>query len=160
MTDHATPREELPYRPCVGIMLLDRRGKVFAGRRIDMSVESWQMPQGGIDAGEAPLEAALREMKEEIGTDQATVIREHPDWLTYDLPDHLIGVALHGKFRGQRQRWLAFRFSGTDGDIDLETPVPEFAEWKWMATDELMRMIVPFKRAVYSQVFAAFKDLL
>jgi putative (di)nucleoside polyphosphate hydrolase len=161
MNDRKTPlRDTLPYRPCVGIMLTDGRGSVFAGRRIDMSVESWQMPQGGIDAGETPLAAAFREMKEEIGTDKADFVREHTGWLTYDLPDQLIGVALHGKFRGQKQRWMALRFTGTDGDIDLATSVPEFAEWKWMPPDELMRMIVPFKRPVYLDVFAAFRDLV
>jgi putative (di)nucleoside polyphosphate hydrolase len=161
MTGHAIPkREALPYRSNVGIMLLDRAGRVFAGRRIDMSVESWQMPQGGIDAGEVPLAAAWREMKEEIGTDKASLLREHPNWLTYDLPDHLVGVALHGKYRGQKQKWLAFRFTGADTDVDLATPEPEFAEWQWMAADKLMQAIVPFKRAVYTEVFAAFKDLL
>lgn len=155
----AADRSALPYRPCAGIMLLNDDGLVFAGRRLDMSVESWQMPQGGIDRGETPLVAAYREMKEETGTDRADLLREHPEWLRYDLPEHLIGVALHGKYRGQEQKWLAMRFTGKDSDFNLETPEPEFAEWKWTAPDELMAMIVPFKRPVYERVFAEFKDL-
>jgi putative (di)nucleoside polyphosphate hydrolase len=157
----AAPRpEDLPYRPCVGIFLVNAEGLVFAGRRIDASVESWQMPQGGIDAGETPIEAALREMGEEIGTDKAEVVRERDEWLTYDLPPHLIGVALHGRFRGQKQKWIALRFTGVDADFDLETHDPEFAEWKWLAPAEIMRRIVPFKREVYEKVFAGFADLV
>jgi putative (di)nucleoside polyphosphate hydrolase len=151
--------DDLPYRPCVGIMLINKEGLVFVGRRIDQTVEGWQMPQGGIDDGETPAEAALRELEEETGTDKARVIREMDEWLTYDLPPHLLGVALHGRYRGQKQRWIAMRFTGTDKDIDIETAEPEFAAWKWLALEALPRLIVPFKRDTYSKVIAAFRDV-
>ena len=151
--------EDLPYRPCVGVMLFNRDGLVFVGRRIDQTVEGWQMPQGGIDEGETPSEAGLREMKEEIGTDKAVILREHSDWLAYDLPPHLLGVALHGKYRGQKQKWLAMRFTGDDSDINIATPEPEFAHWKWLAVEALPRLIVPFKRDTYAKVIAEFRDL-
>jgi len=151
--------EDLPYRPCVGIMLFNRDGQVFVGRRIDQTVEGWQMPQGGIDAGETPAEAGLRELKEEVGTDKAVILREMNDWLSYDLPGHLIGVALHGRYRGQKQKWLAMRFTGHDGDIDIKTHEPEFATWKWLSIDALPGLIVSFKRDTYRKVIAAFCDL-
>ncbi len=151
--------EDLPYRPCVGLMLLNDQGLVFVGRRIEQTVEGWQMPQGGIDGDETPAEAAFREMKEEIGTDKAEILREHPDWLCYDLPPHLLGIGLHGRYRGQRQKWLAMRFTGRDADIDLATDHPEFAEWKWLAMEALPRLIVQFKRDTYSKVIAEFRDL-
>ena len=151
--------EDLPYRPCVGVMLFNRDGLVFVGRRIDQTVEGWQMPQGGIDEGETPQQAGLREMKEEIGTDKAVVLREHSEWLAYDLPPHLLGVALHGRYRGQKQKWLALRFTGEDSDINVATPEPEFAQWKWLAVEALPRMIVPFKRDTYAKVIAEFRDL-
>jgi putative (di)nucleoside polyphosphate hydrolase len=151
--------DALPYRPCVGIMLINPGGLVFVGRRIDQTVEGWQMPQGGIDEGETPAEAGLRELKEEIGTDKAVILREMDEWLCYDLPRHLVGVALHGRFRGQKQKWLAMRFTGNDGDIDIKTAHPEFAAWKWLTMDELPDLIVPFKRDTYQKVIAAFRDL-
>jgi putative (di)nucleoside polyphosphate hydrolase len=151
--------EDLPYRPCVGVMLINAEGLVFVGRRIDQTVEGWQMPQGGIDLGESPEQAALRELKEEIGTDKAKFLRELDGWLEYDLPAHLVGVALKGRYRGQRQKWLAMRFTGSDNDIDVTTDEPEFAEWKWLAMEALSRMIVPFKRDTYTKVIEAFRDL-
>lgn len=151
--------EDLPYRPCAGVMLLNREGLVFVGRRIEQTVEGWQMPQGGIDEGETPAEAALRELEEETGTGKAEILREHPDWLTYDLPPHLLGIALHGRYRGQRQKWFAMRFTGRDCDIDIKTSHPEFAEWKWLAIEALPRLIVPFKRDIYTKIIAAFRDL-
>ena len=150
---------DLPYRPCVGIMLFNDEGKVFVGKRIDQTVEGWQMPQGGIDPGETPEQAALRELKEEIGTDKAKPLREMEGWLDYDLPQHLLGVALKGRYRGQRQKWLAMRFTGNDEDIDIATHEPEFAEWKWLAMEALPRMIVPFKRDTYAKVIEEFRDL-
>ena len=151
---------DLPYRPCVGIMLVNTVGKVFAGKRIDQTVEGWQMPQGGIDKGETPREAALRELMEETGTDKAEIIAELPDWLTYDLPAHLVGIAFHGKYRGQKQKWFLMRFAGTDGDIDLHAHEPEFSDWKWFDLDELPNRIVPFKRPTYQAVIAGFRDLI
>jgi putative (di)nucleoside polyphosphate hydrolase len=140
-------------------MLFNRDGLVFVGRRIDQTVEGWQMPQGGIDEGETPQQAGLREMKEEIGTDKAVILREHSEWLAYDLPPHLLGVALHGRYRGQKQKWLAMRFTGEDSDINVATPEPEFAQWKWLAVEALPRLIVPFKRDTYAKVIAEFRDL-
>lgn len=151
--------EDLPYRPCVGVMLLNREGLVFVGKRIDQTVEGWQMPQGGIDNGETPEEAALRELGEEIGTSNARLLREYNGWLTYDLPAHLLGVALRGRYRGQKQKWMAMRFLGDDPEINIRTAEPEFQEWKWLAIEALPRLIVPFKRDTYMKVIAAFRDL-
>ena len=150
---------DLPYRPAVGVMLINRDGCVFVGKRIDQTVEGWQMPQGGIDDGETPVEAALRELEEEIGTRNAEFLREHDEWLAYDLPPHLLGVALHGKYRGQRQKWMAMRFLGNDSEINIATEHPEFEQWKWLAIESLPRLIVPFKRDTYNKVIAAFRDL-
>jgi putative (di)nucleoside polyphosphate hydrolase len=151
--------QSLPYRPAVGIMLLDGRGKVFVGRRIDQTVEAWQMPQGGIDEGETPEQAARRELWEEVGTRKAEIIRESKGWFDYDLPPHLVGVALHGRYRGQKQKWFALRFTGKDSDINLKKHTPEFAAWRWVMMAELPGLIVPFKRALYEQVVAEFRDL-
>ena len=150
---------DLPYRPCVGIMLFNRGGLVFVGRRIDQMVEGWQLPQGGIDEGETPAEAALRELEEEIGTGNAELLREHEDWLSYDLPGRLLGVALRGRYRGQRQKWLAMRFLGSDSEINVRTAEPEFCDWRWLDIDTLPRLVVPFKRDTYTTVIAAFRDL-
>jgi putative (di)nucleoside polyphosphate hydrolase len=150
---------KLPYRPCVGLMVLNRAGQVFVGNRIDQSIESWQMPQGGIDEGEEPWDTALRELKEEIGTSNVELLREHPDWLFYDLPPQLIGVAWEGKFRGQKLKWFAVRFKGTDADINVKTAHQEFSNWKWADIGDLLGLIVPFKREIYAKVIAAFSDL-
>jgi putative (di)nucleoside polyphosphate hydrolase len=151
--------EDLPYRPCVGVMLFNPEGLVFVGKRIDQTVEGWQMPQGGIDGDETPRQAALRELEEETGTNKAEILREMDEWLAYDLPQHLLGVALHGRYRGQRQKWIAMRFTGTDADINIATEHPEFGQWKWLAVEALPRLIVPFKRDTYAKVIAAFQDL-
>lgn len=150
---------KLPYRKGVGIMLLDRGGRVFVARRIDMPSAAWQMPQGGIDAGETPLEAAWREMLEEIGTDRAELIAESRRWLRYDLPAELAAQLWRGRFRGQEQKWFAFRFTGSDSDIDIETEHPEFLDWKWVEMAELPGLIVPFKRPLYESVVEEFARL-
>lgn len=150
--------KELPYRPCVGIMLLNADGYVFAGERID-SPGAWQMPQGGIDEGEDLKIAAFRELKEEIGTDKAAILKIMDDTTTYDLPPHLKGL-WGGKYRGQEQHWIAMRFTGQDSDIKLDADDhPEFSRWRWVDFEELLRLIVPFKRETYQQVIEAFKDL-
>jgi putative (di)nucleoside polyphosphate hydrolase len=152
----------LPYRPNVGAVLFDRRGKVFVARRADMpnaegAPGGWQLPQGGIDAHEDPHRAVLRELAEEIGTDRAVIIGEHPGWLTYDLPPELLGKALGGRFRGQRQRWFALRFTGTDSDIRLDAdPHPEFDAWRWADLSELPILAPDFKRAIYEILATSF----
>ncbi len=157
-----TDATSLPYRPCVGVMLINPGGLIFAGQRNDNPVSAWQMPQGGIDAGEKPRAAALRELWEETGVsaDLVDFIAKSPDWLTYDLPEELLGKVWGGKFRGQRQRWFLFRFLGRDDQIDIATEHPEFSEWRWVTADEMLASIVPFKRAVYAEVVGAFRDHL
>ncbi|MCW0181561.1 MAG: RNA pyrophosphohydrolase [Zavarzinia sp.] len=149
----------LPYRPCVGIMLINPEGLVFVGQRIDNLVEAWQMPQGGIDEGEDPRTAALREMGEEIGTEKAEFIAESSGWLNYDLPVDLIPRVWKGRYRGQRQKWFAMRFLGTDADINIETSHPEFAAWRWVEHQALPDLIVPFKRDLYREIVAEFAPL-
>jgi len=164
----AASQLDLPYRPCVGIMLINRAGLVWVGRRRpkwagDRSAYIWQMPQGGIDAGEDPLEAALRELEEETGVRSVEVLAEAPGWLSYDLPDALLGVALKGRYRGQRQRWFAMRFTGDDGEIDIAPRrghKAEFDAWRWVPATDLTDQIVPFKRQIYRDVVAAFGGLL
>ncbi|MFC3228302.1 RNA pyrophosphohydrolase [Marinibaculum pumilum] len=150
----------LPYRPCVGICLLSADDKVFVGRRIDTMVEAWQMPQGGIDPGEAPEDAALRELEEEVGTRNCRIMARTQEWLTYDLPAHLVGKVWKGRYRGQRQLWFAARFEGQDSEINLQTADPEFEAWKWVPMDALPDLIVPFKRDIYRQIVAEFRPLL
>lgn len=152
---------KLPYRRGVGAMLINRDGKVFVGRRVGSRVRNaWQMPQGAIDEGETPAEAVLRELEEETGTRAAEIVAETRDWLTYDLPPELIGVTWGGKYRGQKQKWFALRFTGRDSDIVLGNHhKPEFAEWRWTTIEELPALIVPFKRRLYDDVIAAFRDV-
>lgn len=149
----------LPYRPCAGVVLLNDRGLVFAGQRLDMP-GAWQMPQGGIDKGETPREAALRELTEETGVapDLVEVLAETPGWVTYDLPPDMVGRIWKGRYGGQRQKWLCLRFLGRDQDIRIDTEHPEFDRWQWMGADDLLASIVPFKRAVYAEVLDAFRD--
>lgn len=151
----------LPYRRCVGMMLLNRDGHVFVGRRIHFEAnEAWQMPQGGIDDGEDLEQAALRELEEETGITKVEILAEAPDWFKYDLPAEAIGIALKGKFRGQTQKWFALRFLGTDRDIHLaHHQPPEFDAYRWVPVDELVPLIVPFKRDVYRRVVEAFRHL-
>jgi len=162
--------DSLPYRPCVGIMVLNRDGLVWAGRRIaeddsEMAgaVKLWQMPQGGIDADEEPLPAARRELYEETGMRSVTLLAEAPRWIDYDLPREVLGIALKGRFRGQTQKWFAFRFEGDESEIAINPPpgghTPEFDAWEWKPMAELPDLIVPFKRRSYEEVVAAFRHL-
>ncbi|MBB3934080.1 RNA pyrophosphohydrolase [Aureimonas phyllosphaerae] len=162
--------DSLPYRPCVGIMVLNDDGKVFVGRRIaepqgemDGASQLWQMPQGGIDEGEDPLEAAKRELYEETGIRSVSLLGTTDGWVRYELPPHLLGVALKGRFRGQMQKWFAFRFEGDESEIQIDPPPgdhdAEFSEWAWKSLDEVLDLVVPFKRGVYEEVVRAFRHL-
>ncbi|MEX0923614.1 MAG: RNA pyrophosphohydrolase [Rhodovibrionaceae bacterium] len=150
----------LPYRACVGIMLLNCEGRVFVAQRRDMKTAAWQMPQGGIDEGEAPRAAALRELEEEIGTRRVEILAESRSWLDYDLPLDLLPKLWKGRYRGQRQKWFAMRYLGRDEEIDIDTATPEFSAWKWARVEEVPELIVPFKRDLYRQVVAEFRPLL
>ncbi len=157
-----TSPSSLPYRPCAGAMMINRDGRVFVGQRIDNVLEAWQMPQGGIDPGEDARAAAIRELGEETGVapEHLELIAEAPEELTYDLPPELIGKVWKGKYRGQRQRWFLFRFTGADNEIDIATAHPEFRAWRWADPADLPEIIVPFKRALYQQILDAFADHL
>ena len=157
--------EDLPYRPCVGLMVLNRAGLAFIGRRIDGPehvdlTHAWQMPQGGIDPGEDPWPAALRELREETNITSVERLGEIAEWLAYDIPRELVGQAWSGKYRGQTQKWYALRFTGEDSEIDIEHPAgghePEFAEWRWERLENLPDLVVPFKRKTYERVVAEF----
>lgn len=165
-------REEMPYRDCVGIALFNRHGQVFiARRRADDDPEDtsevgapWQMPQGGIDKGETPIQAATRELFEETSVRSARLVAEAPDWVFYDLPDESLGIALKGKYRGQRQRWFAFAFTGDEAEINVLEPgggqhPAEFDAWRWEELTRTPDLIVDFKRDAYLKVVAAFADL-
>ena len=149
-----------PYRPCVGILLINHDNNIFAGQRIDNHQEAWQMPQGGIDDGEDVETACFREMKEEIGTDNATILAVHPEWLNYDIPEKLANKLWNRKYRGQTQKWVALRFLGTNDDIDIQTELPEFSNWRWISPKNLPSLAAPFKRNVYNSVLNQFKLFL
>jgi putative (di)nucleoside polyphosphate hydrolase len=159
--------EDLPYRPCVAVMLLDRRGLVFIGRRTDGpehvdETHVWQMPQGGLDPDEDPWRAALRELYEETNVSSVEKLAESRNWYTYDIPRKIVGKAWQGKYRGQTQKWYALRFTGKETEIDVANPAgghePEFAEWRWEKAARLPELVVPFKRKVYEQVIEEFRE--
>ena len=152
--------EDLPYRRGVGVVLLDASARVFVAQRIDTPGPAWQMPQGGIDPGEDPRAAALRELEEETGTAKARILAESRDWIRYDLPHDLAGKVWRGRYRGQEQKWYAMRFEGEDRDIDIATEHPEFSAWRWAEFEELPDLIVEFKRPLYEAVVAEFRDLV
>jgi len=148
-----TNETPLPYRLNVGAVLFGPDGRVLVGRRARVEGAAWQLPQGGIDSGEDPRVAVLRELREEIGTDKAEILAEHPDWLDYDLPAHLVGHVWHGRYRGQRQKWFALRFLGQDADVVLDAdPHPEFDAWKWVELAELPGLAVAFKWPIYEVI--------
>jgi putative (di)nucleoside polyphosphate hydrolase len=169
---HGRHRRDLPYRSCVGVMLLNREGLVFIGRRKSESGGehvadgyAWQMPQGGIDPGEDPYEAALRELYEETNVRSVRLLAEASDWYSYDLPPVVAGRAWRGRYRGQTQKWFAFRFEGDDSEIDIRHPAgghhkPEFDEWRWESMERLPELIIPFKRGVYESVVGTFRPLV
>lgn len=160
MTRHPAHPSGLPYRPGVGVMLLNDAGAVFVGQRLDSSLEAWQMPQGGIDPGEDPLTTAFRELEEETGITKAVLIAQTENWHTYDLPDALIGKLWKGKYCGQRQMWFAMRFTGSDADVNIATKHPEFRSWRWSPIDQLAGLIVPFKRDLYAVVLGELVPLI
>ncbi len=159
--------DSLPYRPCVGAMVINRQGLVFVGRRIDGpehvdALHSWQMPQGGIDKGEDPWPATLRELYEETNMRSVEKLGEIAEWLSYDIPRDIVGEAWGGKYRGQTQKWYALRFTGDESEIDIAAPgghKPEFAEWRWARMETLPELIIPFKRPVYERVVKEFAPL-
>ncbi|NOD63875.1 MULTISPECIES: RNA pyrophosphohydrolase [unclassified Ruegeria] len=159
-----TPEDiaKLPYRPCVGLMLINADGRIFVGQRNDRHKDAWQMPQGGVDKGEDPRDAALRELWEETGvtSDLVEIVAETDGWLPYDLPHDIVPKIWKGRYRGQEQKWFLLRFIGTDDQINIETDHPEFSQWKWQASDRLIDEIVPFKRDVYEHVLKAFDSYL
>jgi putative (di)nucleoside polyphosphate hydrolase len=168
--DMAARRAAMPYRDCVGIVLFNRDGLVFLGKRMPEKGSSdtsevaapWQLPQGGIDKGEDALAAARRELREETNVHSVELLAEAPDWIHYELPDSILGVVLGGKYRGQRQRWFAFLFTGTDDEIDVLTPgghKPEFDAWRWDTLEAARDAVVDFKRAAYTEVVAAFAHI-
>lgn len=152
----------LPYRPCVGLMIVSRDGRIFAGQRLDSPGPAWQMPQGGIDDGEEPRAAALRELWEETGitADKVEIVAETKDWIPYDLPHHLIPRLWKGRYRGQKQRWFLLRFLGEDDDIDITSGHPEFSRWTWLPPEVLLEKIVPFKRDTYRRVIEEFRAIV
>jgi putative (di)nucleoside polyphosphate hydrolase len=152
--------DRLPYRQGVGMMIINNQNKIFVGKRIDSKTDTWQMPQGGIDIGETPSAAALREMAEEIGSNKAHILAESKKWYSYRVPKFLIPRLWDGQYCGQRQKWFLIRFTGEDSDINIETTHPEFDSWKWVSLNDLLSNIIPFKHKLYQEVINEFKDLI
>ena len=160
MTKTKVKKKDLPYRLGVGAVLFNEAGHVLVAQRIDTPGDAWQMPQGGIDADEDPRETVFRELEEEIGTANAEILAESEGWLTYDLPKALRKTVWKGRYRGQKQKWFALRFLGTDADIDLTAHKhPEFSAWKWAPLDTIPDLIVPFKRDLYQEIVTTFRHL-
>ena len=153
---------KLPYRKNVGVMLVNEQGHAWVGQRLDSEVPAWQMPQGGIDKGEDPQTAALRELEEETGvsSDLVSTIAETAGWVAYDLPHDIVPKIWKGRYKGQEQKWFLLRFHGADNQINIDVDHPEFSKWRWLAADEVVAQIVPFKRGVYEKVIAAFRGHL
>lgn len=157
-SDHMPPDDG--YRRGVGLMMFNAQGKIFTGRRLDTEIEAWQMPQGGIDPGETPRQAAVRELREETGTDNVDIVGESALWRSYDFPAALQSRIWNGKFRGQTQKWYAMRFLGQDSDININGLEPEFGSWRWSALDDLPRQIVGFKQKLYEELVEEFGDII
>lgn len=153
-------KTELPFREGVGMMILNKHNQIFVGKRIDSKINGWQMPQGGIDLGETPSSAAMREMEEEIGSKNAVIISESKNWYSYRVPEFIIPKLWNGQYCGQKQKWFLIRFTGEDHEININTHYPEFDEWKWTSFDQLLTDIIPFKLELYKQVIKEFIPLL
>ena len=149
-----------PYRPCVGLMVFNKEGLVFSGQRLDNPNNSWQLPQGGIDEGESPIQAAFRELEEETSIKSVELIKELDGTLTYDLPDRLLGIIWKGKYKGQKQKWFLMRFIGNDSEININTTNPEFLDWKWIDLDLITDVVVDFKHHVYKELKEKIKKLI
>lgn len=150
----------LPFRPGVGMLIINKDKRVFVGKRIDSKANGWQMPQGGIDTGETPSGAAMREMEEETGTNKGRIIAESKNWYSYRIPEFLIPRLWDGQYCGQRQKWFLIEFTGEDSDINIQTEHPEFIEWQWVDFSELLSNIIPFKVKLYTQVVKEFENLI
>lgn len=162
-SNHKDPEKtgnDLPFRPGVGMMIVDKNNRILVARRIDARSNGWQMPQGGIDLGETPSSAALREMLEEIGSDKGHIIAESKRWYSYRLPEFLVPRLWNGKYCGQRQKWFLIRFTGTDEDVNVGTTTPEFSDWRWVEADQLLEIIIPFKLKLYKKVLEEFQDIM
>lgn len=164
MIDEKHNKEEdysdLPFRPGVGMMILNKEKKIFVGRRLDSKANGWQMPQGGIDLGETPSHAAMREMHEEIGSSSGKIIAESKRWYSYRVPKFLVPRLWNGKYCGQKQKWFLIQFLGNDSEINLNTDLPEFEQWKWVDVKELPKIVIPFKRKLYYKVMNEFRDII
>lgn len=151
---------KLPFRPAVGMVIINKAGKIFIAKRLGSSVSDWQMPQGGILLGETPSSAAMREMEEEIGTGKGKIIAESKNWYSYNVPKSVIPKLWNGKYCGQRQKWFLIEYLGSDNDIKLDTEIPEFSEWQWIEYRNFMKTVMPLKRKLYSNVLKEFANLI